>query len=161
MPERGRAAQDLLDDIAARSELEPTMANVATTLVAAHLAAVLTDRRLADLRQRIGEFDELATEGRVHAAEISAGHAYGDGGTFAGRLFASVGELVGGDDDGPVSRTMVLIGRLGRIGLDVGDMRALASAMIAHVRGRLGDSYVDTMVAKARAHIPILGRYLA
>jgi hypothetical protein len=161
MPERGRAAQELLDDIAARSELEPATANVATTLVAAHLAVVLTDHRLADLRRRITEFDELVVEGRVHAADISTGRGPAGGGTLAGRLFASVGGLAGGDDGGPVSRTMVLIGHLGRIGLDAGDMQALASAMVGHVRGRLGDAYVDTMVAKARARIPILVRFLA
>ena len=161
MSERSRAAQDLLDDVATRSGLAPATANVATMLVAAHLAATLTEFRLADLRRRIPEFDEVAAEGRAHAAEIASGRLAAGGGTFTGRLFASVGGLVGGDGGGPVSRTMVLIGQLGRIGLDVGALRALGRAMIGHVRGRLGDGYVDTMVARARARIPILGRFLA
>lgn len=154
---RSRAAQDLVDDIAARSGIAVETTAVAVTLAAEYLTATLGDHRLADLRRRVPEFDELAAEGAVHRRTSDAGAA--GGGTLTGRLFASVGGLVGGADGGPVSRIVTLIGHLGSIGLDVGEMRALASAMTAHVRARLGDAWVDTMIAKARAHIPILGRY--
>lgn len=155
--DRSRAAQDLIDDIAVRSGLAAEPTSVAVTLVAAFLSGSLGERRLTDLHRRIPEFGELASEGETRRAAIAAERA---GGTLAGRLFASFGDLAGGDDGGPVARMMTLIGHLGRIGLGSGDMRALAGGMIGHVRERLGDDYVDTMVAKARARLPIIGRYL-
>ncbi|MDK9697519.1 MAG: hypothetical protein OEL76_14130 [Siculibacillus sp.] len=160
MPEtRSPAAQALIDDIASRSGLDAETTGIAVTLVSAFLAGSLTEHRLADLRRRIAEFDELAAEGAVRERTVEADRS--SGGSFAGRFMSSFGDLVGGSEGGPVARTMTLVGHLGRVGLDVGEMRALGSGMIAHVRARLGDAHVDALVAKARARIPILGRFLA
>jgi hypothetical protein len=159
-PERSAAAQTLLDGVAARSGLQPDVAHAATTLVAAFLVANLTPFRVNDLRKRVGELDELAEEGRVRAADIAEGRGLQARATLTGRVLSSVGGMVGGKDGGPVSATMVLIGNLGKLGLDVGDMRTLSNAMIAQLRRRVGPQYVDTMIERAKAKVPILGSYL-
>jgi hypothetical protein len=157
---RSRAAQDLLDGVVARCDLEAGTTEAATTLVAAFLLTNLTAHQVGILRHSVAEIDELAAEGRANADDIAAGRSTPERATLTGRLLASVGGLVGGSDGGVVAATMTLIGDLGKLGMSAADMRALSDAMVAEMRVRAGDDYIDTMIARARTKLPILGRYL-
>ena len=150
----------MVDAVAGRSGLDAETAGAATTLVAAFVLANLTTHHVTMLRRHIVEIDELAEEGRGRADDIVAGRAATGRATLTGRLLSSVGGLAGGRDGGVVAAITTLIGHLGRLGLDTGDMRRLAAAMVEETRARTGPGYVDTMLARARAKVPVLGRYL-
>ena len=157
---RSASAQAMVDAVAQRSGLEPETAGAATTLVVAFAVTHLTAHHVKILRSCIRELDELAEEGRVRADDITAGRLETDRATLAGRFLSTVGGFVGGRDGGVVAATTTLVGQLGRLGLDGGDMRKLGEAMVAETRLRTGPAYVDTMLARVRAKIPVLGSYL-
>lgn len=154
------SAQTILDEVAARSGLDPEIAAVAATLCAHYLVTTLTPFRVEDLRRHVDGLDELAARGRAHAEDIDAGRGPATRSRFGAGLVASLGEMAGGDAGGPVAHTMVLIGRLRKIGLRADDIQALGAAIVASVRKTAGDAYVDSMVARAKARLPLIGRYL-
>ena len=157
---RSPAAQALLDGVVTRSGFDTAKAEGATTLVAAYLLANLSSHQAGILRGQVAEIDELAEEGRRLADDITAGRAKRGRATLTGRVLSSVGGIAGGREGGVIAATTTLIGQLGKLGLDVGDMRALGEAMIEAMRERTGSDYIDRMIARAKAKIPVLGTFL-
>ena len=156
---RSEAAEAVIADVARHAGLARPATDAATALVAAFLVTTLSSRRVAELRDHIPEIDELAAEGEALARDLAAGPAEAARPTLTGRLLGALDGMVG-DDGGPLSRTVHLVGQLGRLGFGTGDMRDLGRGMEAHVRVRLGDARVDDLIGRAKSKVPILGRFL-
>ncbi len=153
--------ENVIDDIAERSGLERETAALATTLVADFLVTNLTAFRVADLKKHIPELEDLAEAGHANAALIASGQIATGSRGLGAALAGSFGTMAGGAGKGPAAAVFKLIGQLGKIGMSPGDMQSFARAMEDHMRDRSGSSFVDDMIDRAKARVPVIGRYLS
>lgn len=150
--------QDLIEKLAAQAGIDPALSEKATAMVVGFVANNASPELADQLRQYLPNFDALAEAGAAHTAAASAGDglAGGLGGLFSGGgLAGALGGLIGGD--GPLGEAMALIGHLGRDGIDLDQIRGLASGLLDHLQENGGGEVVDRFLAEIPGASHLLG----
>ncbi|TBW41020.1 hypothetical protein EYW49_02380 [Siculibacillus lacustris] len=148
--------QDLIDTLAGQVGIEPALAEKATSMIVNFLSNQASPELTETIRQYLPNFDAIAATGAAHtaAAEAADGATGVLGGLTGGGLMGALGSLMGGD--GAIGQAMALLGHLGKDGLEIGQVQALAGGLIGHLRQVAGDEVVDRLVAE----IPGVGHFL-
>lgn len=139
--------QDLIGTLAGQAGIDPATTEKATAMIVAFVADHASPELADLLRNHLPDFDALAAAGAAHTAAAEAeSRSEGLGGLFSGGLAGALGGLLGGD--GPLGEAMALVGRLGRDGVDLDQIRTLASGLVEHLRASGGAEVVDRFLAE-------------
>jgi hypothetical protein len=149
--------QDLIERLAAQAGIDPALSEKATAMIVGFVSNNASPGLAEQLRQYLPNFDALAEAGAAHTAAASAGDGLSAlGGLFSGGGIAgALGGLIGGD--GPLGEAMALIGHLGRDGIDLEQIRSLASGLLDHLRANGGSDVVDRFLAEIPGASHLLG----
>lgn len=148
--------QQIIDEIAAKVGIDPATTHKAVSMIVDYIATQAPAAYVDEIKAYVPGFSDLAAAGAAHteaaAAEQSGGGLMGAlGGLMGGGgLAGALGSLMGGADGGPMGKAMALLGNLQKDGLDVGQIRDLASGLVGQMRQVAGDERVDALLA----HIP-------
>jgi predicted lipid-binding transport protein (Tim44 family) len=144
--------QDLVEELASKVGIEPALAEKATAAIVDFVSRTASPELVETLKSHLPSFDDLAARG---AADAASGAEEAAGGLFGGGLGGLIGGLFGGE--GPLGEAMALVGRLGRDGIDLGQIRAIAGGLVDHLRTNGGNELVDRFLAEIPGAGHLLG----
>lgn len=157
--------QDIIDKIAAEVGIDPALAEKATSMITNFIATQAPARYVDQLKQYVPGFDQMVAQGAANseAAEAASGAAGGGlmgalGGLMGGGgLAGAMGSLMGGAQGGPMAAAMAMLGNLGKDGLDLGQVKQVATSLVGQLRQVAGDETVDKLLAELPGAGHLLG----
>ncbi len=146
--------QEIIDQIATKIGIDPAVADKAVDMIVNYIASQAPAEYVDMIKQHVPGFDELATVGADHAqaaeAESGGGGLMGAlGGLMGGGGIAgAIGSLMGGAQGGGMASAMALLGNLQKDGLDLGQIKEVATSLVGNLREAAGDETVDKLLAQ-------------
>lgn len=157
--------QEIIEKIAAQVGIDTDTAQKATSMIVDFITKSAPPEYLAQIKQYVPGFDEMAAQGAAHAEAAAAMDEASSGGGLMGALgglmggggiAGALGNLMGGSEGG-FGGALALLGNLQKDGLDLGQIQGLAGGLITQLKAVAGDEVVDKLVAD----IPGVGKFLA
>lgn len=148
--------QEIIDQIAAKVGIDPAVADKAVAMIVNFIVTQAPTQYVDMIKQHVPGFEEMATAGAAHAqaaeAESGGGGLMGAlGGLMGGGGNAgAIGNLMGGSQGGGMAAAMALLGNLQQQGLEVGQIKEMATSLVGNLRQVAGDETVDKLLA----HVP-------
>lgn len=145
--------QEIIDQIAAKVGIDPAVADKAVAMIVNYIASQAPTEYVDMIKQHVPGFEELATVGaeQTQAAEAESGGSGlmgALGGLMGGGGIAgAIGNLMGGSQGGGMAAAMALLGNLQQQGLDVGQIKEMATSLVGNLRQVAGDETVDKLLA--------------
>jgi predicted lipid-binding transport protein (Tim44 family) len=148
--------QEIIDQIAARLGIDQAVADKSVAMIVNFIVTQVPADYAEMIKQNVPGFEELATVGAAQAEAADA--AAGGGGLMGalgglmggGGLAGALGGLMGGSQGGGMAAAMALLGNLQQQGLDIGQIKEMATSLVGNLRQTAGDEAVDKLLA----HIP-------
>jgi len=144
--------QEIIDKIAAEVGIDPALAEKATSMITNFIATQAPAQYVDEIKQFVPGFDQLVAQG---AANSEAAQAAGGGGLM-GAFGGLMGGLMGGSG-GAMAAAMAMLGNLQKDGLDLGQIKQIATSLIGELRGVAGDEAVDKLIAELPGAGHLLG----
>ena len=156
--------QQIIEEIAAKVGIDPDTTHKAVSMIVDYIATQAPAEYVEKIKAYVPGFSDLAATGAAHT-EAAAAAEQGGGGLMGalgglmggGGLAGALGSLMGGADGGPMGKAMALIGNLQKDGLDVGQIKDLASGLVGQMRQVAGDENVDKLLAQIPGAQHLLG----
>lgn len=149
--------QDIIDKIAADVGIDPALAEKATSMIADFIATQAPAGYVEQIKQYVPGFDQLIAQGAAHTEAAQAADAAASGGGLMGALgglmsggggiAGALGGLMGGAQGGAMGAAMAMLGHLGKDGLDLGQVKQIATSLVAQLRTVAGDENVDKLIS--------------
>jgi hypothetical protein len=156
--------QEIIDKIAAQVGIDPALAEKATAMISHFIATQAPAQYVDQLKQYVPGLDQLVAQGAAHTEAASAAEGSGGGLMGAlgglmggGGLAGAMGSLMGGSQGGPMAAAMAMLGNLNKDGLDLGQVKQVATGLVGQLRQVAGDETVDKLIAELPGAGHLLG----
>lgn len=155
--------QEIIEKIAAQVGIDPALAHKATSMIVDFIVTQAPAQYVAMIKQYVPGFDELAAAGAANTAAADAGTGGGGlmgalGGLMGGGGIAgALGNLMGGSQGGGMAAAMAMLGNLQKDGLDMSQVKGVATGLVGHLREAAGDENVDKLLAQIPGAEHLLG----
>ncbi len=148
--------QDIIDKIAAEVGIDPALAEKATSMITNFIVSQAPAEYVDMIKQYVPGLDQMVAQGAAHSEAAAEAEGSSGGGLMGalgglmggGGIAGALGGLMGGSQGGGMAAAMAMLGQLNKDGLDLGQVKQVATGLVGQMRQVAGDENVDKLLAQ-------------